>query len=363
LTNATNIEYTFLGYKLFPGCPACGGCIKNKYWIGVYNIMTTRIIATGAYVPEQVITNDDLAKIVDTSDEWITKRTGIKERHISSGENTSVLAVNTARQLLERAGVEAGSIDLIIVASVTADYGTPSLGCMIQKETGAVNAVAFDITAACSGFMFALSIADKYIRTGIYNNALVIGAETLSKIIDWTDRSTCVLFGDGAGGAYIEKSETDGIIKEEIGTKGELYGILTEGYVECYNVFNQERDDAKDRLWYVNMNGREVFKFATKSVVKSVERVLSEAGVKTDELKYIIPHQANTRIVEVISNKLGIPYDKFYINIDRYGNTSSASIPIALNELNEKGLINRGDKILLTGFGGGMTWGTMLVSW
>ncbi len=324
--------------------------------------MTTRIIATGAYAPGQVITNNDLAKIVDTSDEWITQRTGIKERHISSGDNTSVLAINTAKQLLERAGVEAESVDLIIVASVTPDYGTPSLGCMVQKEIGAVNAVAFDVTAACSGFMFALSIADKYIRTGVYNNAIVIGAETLSKIVDWSDRSTCVLFGDGAGGAFVEKYETDGIIKEEIGTKGELYDILTEGYTSCSNAFNGN-ESGTDPLWYVNMNGREVFKFATKSVVKSVERVLASADVSPDEIAYVVPHQANVRIVEVISNKLKIPYEKFYMNMDRYGNTSSASIPMALNELNERGLVKRGDKILLTGFGGGMTWGTMLVSW
>lgn len=324
--------------------------------------MTTRIIATGAYAPGQVITNDDIAKMVDTSDEWITQRTGIKERRISSGENTSGLAVGTARQLLERAGKKAEEIDLIIVATVTPDYGTPSVGCMVQKEIGASNAVAFDITAACSGFMFALSIADKYIKTGIYNNAIVIGAETLSKIVDWSDRSTCVLFGDGAGGAYIEKSETDGIIAEETGSKGELYNILTEGHTNCNNVFNDSKEEP-DPLWYVKMNGREVFKFATKSVVKSVERVLKNANITSEEIKYVVPHQANIRIVEVISNKLEIPYEKFYMNIDRYGNTSSASIPIALNELNEKGLIKRGDKIILTGFGGGMTWGTMLVSW
>ena len=323
--------------------------------------MTTRIIATGAYAPVQVITNDDMANVVDTSDEWITQRTGIKERHISSGENTSALAVNTARQLLERAGRKAGDIDLIIVATVTADYSTPSVGCIVQKELGASNAVAFDVTAACSGFMFALSIADKYIKAGMYNNAIVIGAETLSKIVDWSDRSTCVLFGDGAGGAYVEKSETYGIIEEEIGSKGELYDILTGGYTDCANIFNGK--EKEDSLWYVNMNGREVFKFATKSVVKSVERVLSGAGVAAEDIKYVIPHQANTRIVDIIYNKLRIPNEKFYMNIDRYGNTSSASIPIALNELNEKGLIERGDKVLLTGFGGGMTWGTMLVSW
>lgn len=323
---------------------------------------TTRIVATGACVPEQVITNDDLSKIVDTSDEWITQRTGIRKRHISAGENTSHLAIGTAEMLLKRADVKAEDVDLIICASVTADYGTPSLGCMIQREIGAVNAVAFDVTAACSGFMFALSIADKYIKAGVYSNAIVIGAETLSKIVDWKDRSTCVLFGDGAGGAYVERSDSFGIIREELGSKGELYDILTEGYTKCSNAFNNLSADV-DPLWYVNMNGREVFKFATKAVVKSVNNVLGAAGVSPQELKMIVPHQANMRIVEVISHKLKLPMDKFYMNMDCYGNTSSASIPIALNELNEKGKIARGDKILLTGFGGGMTWGTMLISW
>ena len=192
-------------------------------------MIRTRLIATAASAPDQVITNDDLSKIVDTSDEWITQRTGIRERHISSGENTSVLVTDVASQLLHRASVSPENIDLIIVASVTPDYGTPSLACMVQKEIGAANAVAFDIVAACSGFMFALSIADKYIKSGVYKNAIVIGGETLSKIIDWKDRSTCVLFGDGAGGAYVERSEEAGIICEDIGSCGEQYDILTEG--------------------------------------------------------------------------------------------------------------------------------------
>ena len=321
-------------------------------------MIKTRIISTGASVPEQVITNDDLSKIVDTSDEWITQRTGIKKRHISGGENTSHFAINTARQVLERAEVAAEDVDLIIVASVTADYGTPSLACMVQKEIGAINAVAFDVNAACSGFMFALSIADKYIKTGMYENAIVIGAE----IVDWKDRATCVLFGDGSGGAYVEKSEDMGILEEELGAKGELWNILTQGYVGCSNAFNDIKHE-KDNLWYVNMDGRAVFKFATKAVTKSIERVMDNAGVKADEIKYVVPHQANARIVDIISRKLGIAHDKCYMNMSEYGNTSSASIPIVLNELNEKGLIERGDKLLLTGFGGGMTWGTMLISW
>lgn len=322
----------------------------------------TRVIATAAAYPEQVITNDDLAKIVDTSDEWITQRTGIKERRISAGENTSVYVIDVAKKLLDRASVAAEDIDLIIVASVTADYGTPSLACMVQKEIGAVNAIAFDIVAACSGFMYALTTADKYIKSGAYRNAIVIGGETLSKIVDWTDRSTCVLFGDGAGGAYVEESKDAGLIREIIGSAGESYEILTEGYTNCANAFN-DVEDYTDPKWYVYMNGREVFKFATKKVIKSLKELLDAEGLTGEDIKYFVPHQANIRIVEVIAKKLNIPFEKFYMNMERFGNTSSASIPIALNELNEKGLLERGDKIVLAGFGGGMTWGTVLIEW
>ncbi len=325
-------------------------------------MIRTRVIATAAKAPEQVITNEDLSKIVDTSDEWISQRTGIKERHISAGENTSALVIDVAKQLLEKTEVPGESIDLIVVASVTPDYGTPSLACMVQKEIGAKNAVAFDVVAACSGFMFALSTADKYIKSGMFENAIVIGGETLSKIVDWTDRATCVLFGDGAGGAYVEKSQEAGVVHENLGSAGELYDILTEGYTNCSNAFNDIPAEI-DSKWYVNMNGREVFKFATKNVVRSMKRVMEEAQVDRDEIKYIVPHQANVRIVEVVSKKLGIPMEKFYMNMERYGNTSSASIPMALNELNERGLLERGDKIMLSGFGGGMTWGTMLIEW
>lgn len=323
-------------------------------------MIRTKIVATGSCVPEQVISNDDLANIVDTSDEWISQRTGIRQRHISSGENTSALAIGTARMLLERANVEPKDIDLIIVASVTADYGTPTLACMVQKELGLENAVAFDLSAACSGFMFALSVADKYIKTGIYRNAIVIGAETLSKIIDWTDRATCVLFGDGAGGAYVEASEENGILEEELGSKGELWDILTEGYTSPANAFNDLQAQVEPQ-YFVEMDGRAVFKFATKMVVKSVKNVLEKAEVSAEEIAYVVPHQANARIIDVVANKSGIAREKFYMNMDHYGNTSSASVPLALDELNSKGLIQRGDKIILTGFGGGMTWGTMLI--
>lgn len=323
----------------------------------------TKIVSTGACVPEQIITNDDLAKIVDTSDEWITQRTGIRERRISSGDNTSSLAIGTARMVLERAKVDPEDVDLIIVASVTPDFGTPSLACMVQKELGAVNAVAFDVVAACSGFLFGLSVADKYIQTGMYRNAIVVGAETLSKIVNWEDRSTCVLFGDGSGGAYVEAMEGDsGILQEELGSRGDLWEILTEGYTAPVNAFNDVIKES-DAEYYAHMDGRAVFKFATKMVVKSVANVLEKEGITPDDIAYVVPHQANARIIDVVAHKSGIPREKFYMNMDRYGNTSSASVPLALHELDEKGLIKRGDKIILTGFGGGMTWGTMLITW
>lgn len=323
----------------------------------------TKIVSTGACVPEQIITNHDLANIVDTSDEWIVQRTGIRERRISGGENTSSLAIGTARMVLERANVDPKKVELIIVASVTPDYGTPSLACMVQKELGAVNAVAFDVVAACSGFMFGLSVADKYIRAGLYHNAIVIGAETLSKIINWEDRTTCVLFGDGSGGAYVEASEEEGgIQQEELGSRGDLWDILTEGYTAPANAFNQvSKENAED--YYVHMDGRAVFKFATKMVVQSVENVLQKEGLTPDDIAFVVPHQANSRIIDVVAHKSGIPRDKFYMNMDRYGNTSSASVPLALHELDAEGLIHRGDRVILTGFGGGMTWGTMLITW
>lgn len=325
-------------------------------------MIKTKIVSTGACVPEQIITNNDLAKIVDTSDEWIVQRTGIHERRISTGENTSSLAIATARMVLERAQVEPEDVDLIIIASVTPDYGTPSIACMVQKELGAENAVAFDVVAACSGFMFGLSVADKYIRAGLYKNAIVIGAETLSKILNWEDRSTCVLFGDGAGGAYVEASEHSGILQEDLGSRGDLWEILTEGYTAAANPFN-DIEAGMHPDYFVHMDGRAVFKFATKMVVQSVVNVMQKEGLTSDDIAYVVPHQANARIIDVVAHKSGIPREKFYMNMDRYGNTSSASVPIALHELDAKGLISRGDKIILTGFGGGMTWGTMLLTW
>lgn len=325
-------------------------------------MITSKIVATGAGLPEQVITNDDLAKIVDTSDEWITQRTGIKERRISQGENISVLASKAARQILERAKVSPEEVELIIMATCTADYQTPCLACQVQKEIGAVRAAAFDVTVACSGFLFAASVADKFIRCGVYKNALVIGGEMISKILDWTDRSTCVLFGDGAAGVLLERSEEgDGIILEELGSQGDTFEVLTHGYTPASNAFNDVPPLTKHD--FVHMDGREVFKFATKKIVESVNRVMERASITADDVTYFVPHQANARIVEVAARKLGVPYEKFYMNIERFGNTSSASIPTALNEMHEKGMLHKGDKIILCGFGGGLSWGTILLTW
>lgn len=325
-------------------------------------MVTSRIVATGAGIPSQVITNDDLAQIMDTSDEWIRQRTGIGERHISGGEDLSYYTTKAARQIIERAGIAPEDIDLIVVATVTADYCTPSAACMVQKEIGAVNAVAFDVTAACSGFLYGVSVADKFIRCGVYKNALVIGGEILSKIVDWQDRSTCVLFGDGAAGVLLERSESQqGILLEELGAKGEDYAVLTARRLAPANAFNEIEPQAE--CGHVTMDGRTVFKFATKKIVSSIENVLEKSGVSKDEITYFITHQANARIVEVAAKKLKLPMDRFYTNIEHYGNTSAASIPIALNEMNEKGLLHEGDKLILCGFGGGLTWGTLLIQW
>lgn len=322
---------------------------------------TSRIIETGSYLPELVISNDDLAKIVDTSDEWISSRTGIKERRITSGENTSDISTKAALQIIERAGISPSDIQLLIVGTCSADYNVPSTACMVQKAIGADNAIAFDLTAACSGFMFGLSVADKYIRSGVCENALVIGAEVLSKMVDWSDRSTCVLFGDGAAGAYLKKTEEAGIICEEIGSNGRSYEALTAGYTPAANAFNDVAPATAFDM--VKMDGREIFKFATKKVSKSILQLLEKSGVAAEDIKYVVPHQANARIIEVVAKKVGMPFEKFYLNMDKTANTSAASIPIALHEMNERGMLERGDKVILTGFGGGLTWGTMLIEW
>ena len=318
----------------------------------------SKIKYTGAYVPENIVTNADLEKLVETDDEWIRSRTGIERRHISMGDNTSDLASKTAWEIIKKGGIDPTDIDLIIVATVSPDCMSPSTACTVQAAIGAVNAVAFDISAACSGFVFALSTADKFIKSGTYKNALIIASEVLSKHINWSDRSTCVLFGDGAAGAYIERSETPGIIAEDIGCDGTKGKSLGGARNTAANVFNglEKFDDP-----YIYMDGKVIFDFATRQVPKSVNKLLEKANLMPEDIKYVLPHQANERIVKVISRKVKIPMEKFYLNIAEYGNTSAASIPIALNEMYEKGILSEGDKLLITGLGGGLTWCSMVV--
>jgi 3-oxoacyl-[acyl-carrier-protein] synthase-3 len=319
----------------------------------------SEISALAHYVPESVITNDDLSKIMDTSDEWIKPRTGISSRHISKGENTSDICTEIAKKLIEKSGISAEDIDLIIVGTISPDYATPSVACLVQGNIGAENAFAYDLSAACSGFIYALATADKFIKSGMYKTAMVIGAETMSKLVDWSDRSSCVLFGDGGGGAILTASERHcGILGEELRAKGKDGLCLTANERQVVNYWsNPEREDNK----YLYMDGKMVFNFATKVVPASIKNILDENGLTVDDIKYIVPHQANSRIIDIIARKLKCSIDKFYINIQNYGNTSAGSVGIALSEMQEKGLLNRGDKIVITGFGGGLTWGSLLI--
>lgn len=319
----------------------------------------SKIVAFDRFIPETIITNEKLSQIVDTSDEWITSRTGISKRCILKEGNTSSMATNVAKSLIEKANINVEDINIIIVATISPDYLTPSTACIVQGEVGAINAVAFDINAACSGFVYALSIADKFLKAGVYKNAIVIGAEVLSKITDWTDRGTCVLFGDGAGGVLLQGSEQENcIIAEDLNADGKSFNAITGGKVPLSNPFTKLKDEQD---FFLKMNGREVFNFATKTVPKSIKSVLAKANATLDEIKYIVPHQANSRIVEVVAKKLGLSMEKFYLNLQNFGNTSAASIPIALAEMIDKKLLKKGDKIILTGFGGGLTWGSILV--
>lgn len=320
--------------------------------------MTTRIIGTGSCLPARVVSNFDLEKIMDTSDEWIRSRTGIEQRHIAVEETTTSMAIEAAKRALEDAKVTAEELDLIIVGSVSADRHFPSTACEVQSALGAVNAMAFDINAACSGFLFGLGIANAYFTAGTFKKALVIGAETLSKMMDWNDRSTCVLFGDGAGAAIVESAE-DGIISMVQGSDGARGGVLS-----CYNrPVNNPFVTNDTSLDYTSMNGQEVYKFAVRTVPESILKVLEEGNVSPDEVKYFVLHQANIRIIESVVKKLAQPMEKFPTNLQRRGNISAGSVPILLDEINKKGMLKKGDKIVLAGFGAGLTWGAALLNW
>lgn len=319
---------------------------------------TIRIVGTGSCLPKQVVTNDDLSKIMDTSDEWISSRTGIRERHLVINETTAEMSAEAAKQALLEAGMKAEELDLIILGTVSGDHVTPSTACEVQSKIGAVNAVAFDINAACSGFMFAMNTAYAYIQSRIYQNALIIGAETLSKIMDWTDRSTCVLFGDGAGAAVV-KADEKGLIRFVQNSDGAKGMVLA-----CQNRLNNNPlvENSKD-LHYVDMDGQEVYKFAVSTVPASINQVLEEAGLTVSDIKYFLLHQANMRIIQSVAKRLKADLDKFPTTLEHYANTSAASVPILLDEVNKKGLLQKGDKLVLAGFGGGLTWSAALLEW
>ncbi len=326
--------------------------------------MITRIIGTGSCLPKQVVTNDDLSKIMDTSDEWISSRTGIRERRLVKEETTASMSAEAAAKALANAGVKAEEVDLIIVGTISGDYVTPSTACEIQAQLGAVNAVAFDINAACSGFMYALNTAYAYLQMGIYNTALVLGAETLSKIMDWNDRSTCVLFGDGAGAAVVrayadEQAESKGLLSFEQGSDGAKGMVLA-----CRGRMNNNPlvQNSKE-LSYVGMDGQEVYKFAVSTVPASIQRVLDQAGLAVEDVKYFVLHQANIRIIQSVAKRLKIDLDKFPISLDHYGNISAGSVPILLDEMNRKGMLEKGDKIVMSGFGAGLTWASSVIEW
>ena len=318
-----------------------------------------RIAQAAAYAPEQVITNDDLSEIMDTSDEWISSRTGIRRRHITRDETTSDLGTQVAKKLLSKAGLSAVDIDFIIVATITPDSLMPATAARIQGNIGAVNAFAMDVTAACSGFVFALSTADKFIQSGIYKRGIVIGAETLSKTLDWSDRSTSVLFGDGAGGVLLEATETKHFLAESLNTDGSRGLSLTSAKVDLSSPFSEKEEDDK----FLKMDGRAIFDFAIRDVAKSIKTLIDASEVSAEDLDYLLLHQANIRILDKMARKMSIDRDKFLANMMEYGNTSAASIPILLSESVDKGLIklDGSQTIFLSGFGGGLTWGSLIV--
>lgn len=308
--------------------------------------MNAGILGIGSYVPERIVTNYDLERMMDTSDEWIRTRTGIEERRIASDDvNTSHMAAEAAKQALEDAGIAAEQIDLILVATVTPDYAFPSVACMVQDQIGAKHAAAMDISAACAGFMYGMVTAQQFIQSGAYKYVLVIGSEKLSKIVDWNDRNTAVLFGDGAGAAVMGPvSEGRGVLSFELGADG-------SGGMHLY------QDE------HITMNGREVFKFAVRQMGDSSMRVLEKAGLTKEDVDFLVPHQANIRIMESSRQRLNLPEEKMSTTIRKFGNTSSSSIPLALVEERTNGRIKDGDLIVLVGFGGGLTWGAVALRW
>lgn len=320
------------------------------------------IVGTGSYLPGNKLTNDDMANIVETSDEWIASRTGIKERRISTGETTSDLAYEAAYRALQSAKIHAKDLDLVICATISPDSFMPSVACIVQDRLGAEKAAAFDLTAACTGFIYGMTVATAFIESGMYSKILVIGAETLSKTLDWTDRSTCVLFGDGAGAIILTASEhKKGIVTTHLVSDGSRQDYLCLPAIPMNNPFATKQDNIPPST--ITMKGQEVFKFAVRSITDHIKVILQKASITEAEIKYIVTHQANARIIEHAAKSAGIALDKFYMNLDRYGNTSAATIGIALDEMVQKQMLQKGDLMILVGFGGGMTSGAILVEW
>ena len=317
-----------------------------------------RIAGTGSYLPEQVLTNDDLAKRVDTSDEWIQARTGIRQRHVAAeGETTSDLAFRAAMRAMEAAGVSAGELDLIVLGTTTPDLIFPSSACLLQHKLGANGCPAFDVNAACSGFIYALTIADKFIRSGAAKTALVVGSETLTRMLDWNDRGTCVLFGDGAGAVVLKADHETGILSTHMHADGGKKELLWNP-VGVSAGFRPDEENAGVR---VLMTGNEVFKHAVKALDAVVEEALAFNGMDRTEIDWLVPHQANLRIIEATAKRLDMPMERVIVTVDRHGNTSSGSVPLALDEAVRGGKIQRGQLVLLEAFGGGFTWGSALL--
>jgi 3-oxoacyl-[acyl-carrier-protein] synthase III len=324
---------------------------------------TVSIIGTGSYVPERILTNRELEQIVETSDEWIRTRTGIGERRIAGPEEaTSDMATNAALAAMSQAGVSAEQIDLIIVATVTPDMFFPATACWVQKKLGAIRAACFDVSAACSGFIYAMEIAQQFISNHVYNTVLIIGADKLSSIVDWSDRNTCVLFGDGAGAAILRnRGASHGVIATHMGSDGEFTDILfmPGGGSRCPITSG----NVDQKLNTIKMLGKETYKQAVTAMSDAADRALERAGLKYEDIACVIPHQANMRIIEAIAHRMGLPVDKFYVNLEKYGNTSAAAVAIALDEAHRNGRFKIGDYILLVVFGGGLTWASSVIQW
>lgn len=326
-------------------------------------MIRARITGTGSYTPEKVVTNFDLEKILETSDEWIRTRTGIVERHlVVEGQNTSDLATEAARRALEMAGVAPTELDLIIVGTITGDYPWPATACIVQSNLGAINAGAYDVSAACSGFLYALAAGADRIAAGNARKVLVIGAEVLSRILDWNDRNTCVLFGDGAGAVILEAGEDErGILSTHLYADGSQLELLYQPGFATRIPPSAEGLARGDQ--FLKMQGNEVFKVAVRSMTEVAKIALDANGMTTDDVSLFIPHQANVRILDATAKRIGLKDEQVYINVDRFGNTSGATIPIALDEVNRAGRLKEGDILLLDAFGGGFTWASALLRW